>query len=201
MELGLEGNIFTRPYNKLQGLGTHSWFKVLWEYCNYHQVKLRFDERWHIPLTRVGDRALMELFLSQGWSINELITLNRVRKHLRLHSLADILMADGKTVDKEKVMTETQGVSTRTFSWEEPMKSDFTVWRQAIRSITSTALVYPTPLGVFTSTPHRPYRYMASLYPQRNIGSMQRRLLHARDLQNEVFGGCYPPLHGHQERS
>jgi hypothetical protein len=162
MELGLEGNIFTRPYTKLQALASHSWFKILWQYCHHHQVKLCLDSRWHTPLLRVGDRALNELFLEQSRPMEEMIALNRLRKHLRLHSLADILMADGTTVDKEKVMTELQGESTRTFSWEQPTKSDYNIWRQAIRSITSNALVYPSPLGDFTHTPHRPFQSTAS---------------------------------------
>lgn len=40
MELGLDGNIFSRPFTKYQRLATHSWFRVLWQYCSRYSVTI-----------------------------------------------------------------------------------------------------------------------------------------------------------------
>jgi hypothetical protein len=87
--------------------------------------------------------------------------LNRVRKFHCVHSLADILCADGTTVDPA-IFSTSPGHSSRTFSWEQPTRADFEAWRHAIRNITSANLTYNPPLGKYKSSPHIPYYWLAS---------------------------------------
>lgn len=162
METGLSGNIFDYSFAKYGFLATHSWFKILWEYLDKYQVRLEFNKRFHIPLLRIGDKALMNLFFDKGYDSSLLTQLNRVRKFLRLHSLADILRADGCTVDSEWIFTRRQKPSSRTFSWEKPTPSDFAAWEAAIRDITSASFTYSPPLGAYTATPHRSQEWFAS---------------------------------------
>ena len=162
MEVGLDGNILDRSFSKLSPLASHSWFKILWEYCDKYQVKLTFNEKFHIPKLRQNDRALMELFLDAGLPMETLIILNRVRRYLRVHSLADILMADGSTVNKELAISCKPATSNRVFSWEQPTPSDLTTWRHSIRLITSVTLTVSPPLGPFLASPHIPYEFMCS---------------------------------------
>jgi hypothetical protein len=161
MEVGLDGNILTRSYKQLQELASHSWFKVLWQYTAQYKVKIEFHKQFLIPPTRRGDVALMELFIKLDYSTDQLVRLNRVRKFHRVHSLADILSADGKTVEPA-VLTTRQRHSTRTFSWEQPTKADFTLWRTAIRAITSSSLTYSSPLGEYLEEPHITFEWFAS---------------------------------------
>jgi hypothetical protein len=162
MEVGLDGNIFDRNYNRLGYLASHSWFKILWQYCDHYKVKLRFDPKFHIKPTRVGDRALMELFLEQRYQKHIMERLNRVRRFLRVHSLADIVLADGCTVDTAHILSRTQGHSTRTFSWEQPTPTNFDTWKSAIRDITSASYRLPTPLGPYSQEPHRSYTFFTT---------------------------------------
>jgi hypothetical protein len=161
MELGLNGNIFSRPYSKLKDLATHSWFKVLWQYASKYDVNIEINPSYCLQPIRVGDLALMEIFIRRGYSASSLVSLNRVRKYYRVHSLVDILLADGKTVNAS-IITRQQLKSTRTFSWEQPTPTDFAYWNTAIRLITSPSLTYPHRLGQYLQQPHIPYEWLAS---------------------------------------
>lgn len=161
MEIGLNGNIFSRPYSKLKDLATHSWFKLLWQYASKYDVHIEMKPQFCLKPTRLGDIALMELFISRGYSAPSLVSLNRVRKYYKVHSLADILLADGKTVNAS-IVTRQQLKSSRTFSWEQPTPSDFATWNTAIRLITSPSLSYPRRLGNYTQQPHIVYEWFAS---------------------------------------
>jgi hypothetical protein len=161
MEVGLDGNIFTCSYKQLQELASHSWFKVLWQYASQYKVSITFNKKFLIPPTRKGDAALMELFIKQGYTTDLLVRLNRVRKYHKVHSLADILGADWKSVEPI-ILTTRQRHSNRKFSWEQPTKADFTLWRTAVRNITSASLTYSPTLGEYLEDPHIPYDWLAS---------------------------------------
>ena len=161
MELGLDGNIFSRPYSKYKDLVSHSWFALLWQYATLYNVVIHMNPRHTLKPTRIGDIALIELFSQRGYSGNLLVTLNRVRKYYRVHSLADILLADGKTLNPQFLLRR-QANSSRTFSWEQPTTSDFEKWNSVLRNIMTASLTYSRPLGAYTEQPHIPYEWFAS---------------------------------------
>ena len=115
MNVGLEGNIFERDFSRLGKLSEDCWFKKTWELCHRFKVSIIIHERYDIPLTRSRDKALMECFIDNGaYNITDLIILNRARKSKKVHSLADILRCDGKTVDPEMLrLQQTNIASTR----------------------------------------------------------------------------------------
>jgi hypothetical protein len=63
MELGLDGNIFSRPYSKYKQLLSHSWFAVMWQYTSKYNVVVHMNPRHNLRPTRVGDIALIEIFI------------------------------------------------------------------------------------------------------------------------------------------
>ena len=99
--------------------------------------------------------------MDHGYKGIALERLNRVRNFHCVHSLADILCADGRSVDPA-VFSTTPGHSLRTFSWEQPTQADFDLWRHAIRAITSPTLTHDPPLGKYLTTPHIQYQWLAS---------------------------------------
>ena len=161
MEVGLDGNVLTRSYEKLGHLASHSWFKVLWQYSSLYKVQIALDPKYLLTPTRQGDKPLVELFIEHGYKGVALERLNRVRRFHCVHSLADILCADGITVDPA-IFSTSPGHSSRTFSWEQPTKADFEAWKISIRTITSANLTYSPPLGGYKSPPHIPYYWLAS---------------------------------------
>lgn len=149
MDVGLDGNIFNRSFDSLGHLAEHSWFKTLWEFCNYYSVDFSFDGSINIPSVRVGDCALMECFLNSGiFTRHQLRVLNRVRKYKKVHSLAEILRCDGKSVRPE-LLDYSEGYSTRIYSREKPRRKDFELWQSALQAITSPTLTRSPPLGPF----------------------------------------------------
>lgn len=131
MEMGLDGNIFTRPFASLSHLATHSWFKLLWQYASQYKVSIIMNDPFHLKPTRISDIPLTDLFLPEPKSTQ--LILQRVRKAYGLHSLADLLLANGSDVNPLYLVPPTTPRSTRTFSWEQPIPSDISVWCSAIR--------------------------------------------------------------------
>lgn len=111
MELGLDGNIFACPFSKYHRITTHSWFRVLWQYCSSYNVTIHMNPRFHLTATRLGDVSIIELFVRAGYSGEMLEILNRVRKFYNVHSLSDVLCVDGCTVDRSRVLSRQPGRS------------------------------------------------------------------------------------------
>lgn len=186
MEVGVSGNILTHSYSDLSHLATHSWFKVLWQYCSTYDVGVFFHQRFHIPPTRDRDLSLIELFQDHRNSGRVLSILNRVRKYYRVHSLADILCADGMTVDLASFSRRPRP-SFRSFSWERPTPSDFELWERTIRSFMSPSLQSPRSLGPYLSPPHIPYSWFCS--------EDGNHLYHAFSNNGyDVFRRCYASI-------
>ena len=66
MDTELDGNTFNRSFSTLGHLSSHSWFKSLWEFCNYYSVDFSFAEDMNINTLQEGDMALLERFLLWG---------------------------------------------------------------------------------------------------------------------------------------
>ena len=59
MNVGLEGNIFVRDFNRLGDLAEDYWLKKAWELSHRFKVALIIHESHDIPKTRRRDKALM----------------------------------------------------------------------------------------------------------------------------------------------
>jgi hypothetical protein len=162
MDVGLQGNLFTRNFDHLGHLASDCWFKKLWELCHRFNVDLSLHPSNDVPLTRTGDRALMELFYNAGcYNKVQLDILNRVRKYKCSHSVSDIVDCDGFKV-KPSILTTEIGISSRRFSYEQPTGSDFTLWRAAVAQITSPSFTLTTRLGQYIAFPHHESDWYAS---------------------------------------
>jgi hypothetical protein len=120
----------------------------------------------------------MSQFALNGYRTGDLHILNRPRKFYQAHSLSDVTFADGLTIDP-RIFARRQGSNNRTFSWEQPSKSDFDLWDRAIRSI-YPRLRLPSSLGPYLSAPHIPYQWMAS---------------NSEDLLYHLFPGGHDTFH------
>ena len=161
MEIGLDGNVLTRSYQQLQHLATHSWFKILWQYADKYDLSITFAPRFNIGPSRVGDVALMDIFLAAGYSTSLMESLNRCRRFKCVHSLSDVLFADGKTINYE-VFSDAPGESTRLFSWEQPTRADQSQWKSAILDKVPQTISRIGQLGKYICQPHKQYKWLAS---------------------------------------
>jgi hypothetical protein len=155
METGFSSTILEEDYTRYEGLATAGWWKQLWCLCNRYDVQLQLGSKWLIPLLRVGDRSIMSVICAVDiFSKAEWILINRVRKYKGVHSIADLLLCDGRTVDPWILNTESSD-STRVFSVERPTCSDFALFRRAVEFLTSPSLTLPSSLGQYVAHPHR----------------------------------------------
>jgi hypothetical protein len=88
------------------------------------------------------------------YSPSDRAVFNRVRKFKGLHSLANVTLADGKTVDPF-VFTRDPSDSSRVFSVEKPTRKDFNLFWQVIRNLCGGGRSsLTTTLGNYIGQPH-----------------------------------------------
>jgi hypothetical protein len=147
MEVGLSSNILLEDYDRLGPLASNGWWKHLWHLCHKFRVTVSLSRRWMIPLLRHNDRALMDVICSQDlYTPADRLAFNRVCKFKGLHSVADVTLVDGRSIDPF-VFTREPSDSSRVFSVERPTREDFNLFRTAIRNLCNGNTVLPTPLG------------------------------------------------------
>ena len=104
----------------------------------------------------------MLVFWERGHSRDTLCRLNRVRLHLQIIFLSDILSASGRMIDPSVLERRPHGVKRSTMRWprEEPTDSDFDLWREAVEDISPTRLRVHS-VGGFVADTHRisPWRW------------------------------------------
>ena len=153
MDVGLEGNVFTRNYGALEFLVEHSWWKHTWRLCYTFNCKLVINSDY-LPLNpRESDHAIMELFINSGlWAKHHLIILNRVRRFKNIYFFLEALCAGGKPVDPA-MLINCKGRSSRAFSTEHPTLSNLTLWRTALKDLISDTYTLQSLLGPFLQMP------------------------------------------------
>jgi hypothetical protein len=153
--------------------------KSLWEKCDKFEVLIQFTD---IPIEppREGDQWLMRMFVSAGYSANDLLRLNRVRLHQQVLFLSDILGASGKTLDGRYVKKRRPGEtwSELKFPHEQPPRKDFTFWAQALQQLVPAGGIMDR-LGRFH---HQGYKR----WPWRYDG-INSRLLHLHDERMDIY--------------
>lgn len=82
------------------------------------------------------------------------IKINRVRKHKAVHSIADLTLCDGVSIDPS-VWTREPSHSSRVFSEERPTRADFKLFHSAVRNVCRGEHSLSSPLGAFINKPHR----------------------------------------------
>ena len=126
LEVGVNVNPLTLPFWIYGPLATYCWFKILWErLCYYGFSVYLFYPTIHFPRER--DTLMVDLFLAAGYSGEELRSLNRRRLYLQMLFLLDIVVANGRQVDKSYLVAPRYPTdcSWYTFPREEPTPEDW----------------------------------------------------------------------------
>ncbi len=76
----------------------HSWMKMLWEKAYKFGVVIK-TARNPLAFPRQGDKFLMLVLMERGHSRETIRRLNRVRIHLQVIFLSDILTTSGNRID------------------------------------------------------------------------------------------------------
>ena len=136
IELGVSFQPFQESFKKYKEWVTWSWMVSVWEKCDMFDVKICLNDKF-LTMPRKGDRWLMQMFVTAGFSKDSLLRLNRVRVHQQVLFLSCILGASGKILDKKYTIRRKSEElwSTLTFPKEKSSNSDFHLWRMALMQI------------------------------------------------------------------
>jgi hypothetical protein len=91
-----------------------------------------------------------------GYRCDDLLMLNRVRKHQQVLFLSDILGAGGESLDKQYLQErwETDCWSTMKFPWEIVTEVEMQLWRTAIMQVVAAGPAC-NRLGAFIEEGHK----------------------------------------------
>ena len=93
----------------------------------------------------------MQMFVAAGFNKEELVRLNRVQLYQQVLFLSCVLGASGKTLDMSYMTSRKakEKWSKLTFPKEKPPRTDFHLWRLALRQIVPVGGI-PDRLGRLT---------------------------------------------------
>ena len=92
-------SFFSLPYESHQRLATPTWLIVLWEFVGEHDIILSNSSNVRLSSLRLHDRSLMNIFrIDHDLTPADQISINRIRCHLEVFTLANIATGDGSKI-------------------------------------------------------------------------------------------------------
>jgi hypothetical protein len=161
LELGVSFKPLQSLYQKFSFLATHAWMKMFWEKLDKFNITVQTAES-PLKFPRQGDKFLMLVCMECDHGREALIRLNRVRVHLQLIFLSDILSALGLRINPMVLQHQATGefhLSMRCPK-EEPTDLDFLLWRESVEDICPSRLQVHSA-GMYVEETHRihPWRW------------------------------------------
>ena len=98
----------------------------------------------------------MTRFIGLGYGADDLLILNRVRKHQQVLFLSGIFGAGGESLDKQYLQKrrDADRWSTMRFPWEMVTKVKMHLWRTAIMQLVAAGPTH-NRLGTFVTEGHK----------------------------------------------
>jgi len=145
---------------------TPNQFHRFWEYCSTSHLQLR-DGLEPLPVARVNDEFLMEVFATSGYSAMELHMLNLCRLHRHIYLLSDLTTGLGTHLDLRLLDSKHPSHQHDRWFWPpagRPSAQCWRLWKDAtIQCFTidpnSPTLKLRTPLGSWTDPNLRAMAY------------------------------------------
>ncbi len=99
LELGVSFQLLQTSYSRFSFLAMHSWMKMLWEKADKFGLTIETAIR-SLAFPWRGDKFLMLVLMERGCSRETIWRLNRVRIHMQVLFLSDILTVLGNKIDE-----------------------------------------------------------------------------------------------------
>jgi hypothetical protein len=136
VDLRLSFQPFYVSYNHYGNWVTTCWLKQVWEKVDHYGLVLTAH---NLPLSfpREEDDWLMTRFIAARYEGEDLLTLNRVRKHQQVLFLSNILGASGGSLDKRYLEARRlrEQWSSITFLREEVNAVEMGLWQRATAQV------------------------------------------------------------------
>jgi hypothetical protein len=159
LEVGVGGSFCDWSYHHLGVLATNCWIQTLWQYCSNNELTVH-DTCPKLQTARHRDRFLVDLFVTFGYSGNQLIKLNECRMWLKAITVADVTTVDGIFITHHAWEGTRDSHRCHDYLWPrlQPKlgNSHWDLWRKAlceclIAGTTLNARRLRLPLGQWTS--------------------------------------------------
>jgi hypothetical protein len=136
-------------------LATHSWMKMLWEKADKFGLTIE-TAIGSLAFPRHGDKFLMLVLMERGHSRETIRWLNRVRIHMQVLFLSDVLTVLGNKIDKAVLQPWQPTERAYMLNWlrEEPTEVDMMLWKDALEGICPSRRRLNC-LGEFVAKSHR----------------------------------------------
>jgi hypothetical protein len=146
VEVGLHGNIFfDYSFEGYGDLATHGFLRNMWQLLRLFGARFRICDTFDIPLLWQDDRAVMEANADTGiFSQGELVRINRVCHHKKVHSTGDLIQCNGITVHPIMFLLE-EGECYRDFPAQCPTTPDHGLWLVLLGHSQSLGISCVTP--------------------------------------------------------
>jgi hypothetical protein len=130
----------------------------VWELLHEFNVSATFSSNYQISPAWIGDSSLMGEF-SKHYKGQDLTALNVFHMYKQVVHTSCIVLCHGRTIDKE-CLTMTPGHSDgHKFPLQHPTTSDWTLWKNALKKISSEYYTFSRQLGDFLFSPHCPNKW------------------------------------------
>ena len=94
LELGIPLGLFQNRFNEVGLLASDTWLKKVWQELSDLDIHLAYQGP-DVGLCRKDDEFLMDAFITEGYTGDDLRWLNWCRMHLHAVTLSDLATADG----------------------------------------------------------------------------------------------------------
>jgi hypothetical protein len=158
VETGLSFQPLQESYNCYGYLAAHPWMKMLWEKLSKFDMKLIVvDFNQSYPCK--NNQFITQVLIRSGYSNDTLRQLNRVHVSLQVLFISNILTTSGNKIDSNTLSCRPSGEVRLTQQWpnEQPTKSDFNLWRNAMHLICYSRSA--ATVGQFITDTHRIWRW------------------------------------------
>ena len=136
IEGGVSNQILAQPYQRYSKWVSQCWLKSVWEKIDLFNLTVEVSAL-PLPFPRENDDWLMLVFEREGYNVDELIRLNRVRCHQHVLFYSDVFDLRGRSLDRRyrNKRPIREKWSDLIFPIEKPPGKDFRLWNDALDSI------------------------------------------------------------------
>ena len=156
LEVGSFTSIFDLDYSSHKFLTSPTWITCLWQFVSEHDINLSSTSPRRPQPLREHDQAIMDILLKDyDLPVKTLQSINRVRCHFKVFSVADIATGDGLQIRNQFIsgLVE-QNESIWEWPLEQPSNVDFKCWKHAMNLLLDERKSLKTPLGRWLAQPH-----------------------------------------------
>jgi hypothetical protein len=128
---------------------------MLWEKADKFGLTIETDIG-SLAFPRCGDKFLMLVLMERGRSRETIRQLNRVRIHMQILFLLDVLTVLGNKIDEAVLRPRQPSERASMLNWprEEPTEADMMLWKEALEDICPSRRRLNC-LGEFVAKSHR----------------------------------------------